>query len=152
MIKVNVLPSNSNHRYEGRTWHLILYSVNCWCSYQFSQHHSYISYMNGSENLHLNLRSERVLCNACSLSFARVLTVTVCVVTRFANTWLQTGILCLQTFLEYTKTFWLRGDSVLRTRKAHWSRNWGVDIRSSRSTIQNLCRQVLLNPVLNNRG
>ena len=66
-IKVNILPSNSTHRYEvqRRTWHLILCSDNCCCSYQFSQHHSYISYMSGSENLHLNLRSKRVNFLAC---------------------------------------------------------------------------------------
>ena len=62
---IKVLPSNSTHSYEvDKGKHGILYfaqtSNYCWCSHQFSQHHSYISYMNGSENLHLNLRSERV--------------------------------------------------------------------------------------------
>ena len=49
-------------KYKRRTWHLILCSDNCCCSYQFSQHHSYISYMSGSENLHLNLRSNFLAC------------------------------------------------------------------------------------------
>ena len=61
VIKVNVLPSNSTHRYEAHKGeHGILYFAQTITDVAISSHNSYISYMNGSENLHLNLRSEWV--------------------------------------------------------------------------------------------
>ena len=63
VIKVNVLPSNSTHRYEAHKGeHGILYFAQTITDVAIGSHNitHTIAYMNGSENLHLNLRSEKV--------------------------------------------------------------------------------------------
>ena len=62
VIKVNVLPSNFTHRYEVRKGkHGFLYFAQTIADAAISSHNiTHIFYMNGLENLHLNLKIERV--------------------------------------------------------------------------------------------